>query len=101
MSKHLEKNKNFLRLVLNTSKDQATALLHTITPGQVLLLSKIALNLSHLPLSKKAERLLEKNKKLFSNLQDKNISTSQKRDLIRKHYKHLLLTLWAVRQQLN
>lgn len=100
MSKHVNQNKEFLRLLLTTSRDQAAALVDTITPAQVLLLSEIAFNALQLPLSKKTRSLVDKKKKLFEDIASKTKSKEQKTRLIRKNYKPLLTTLWALKPQL-
>lgn len=100
MSKLVKQHREFLQLLLNTSKDQAAALLDTVTPEQVHLLSEIAFNLLQLPLSKKGQTLINKKKTLFEFLASKKQTKEQKRKRIRKHYKYILTTLWALKQHL-
>ena len=101
MSKHFSKNREFLHLILHSTKDQAVALIDTITPDQALLLSEIAHNVLQLPLPKKAQHLVNTKRKLFIKIADKKTTKDTKKRIIRKHFKHLLLTLWAIRPQLD
>ena len=101
MSKHISKNKHFLSLLLNTSDDQAIALLYTVTPEQLLLISEIAHNLLELPLNKKAAHLLKQKKRFFENIAHKKLAQAQKKRLLHRHSEHLLATLLAVKGQLE
>lgn len=101
MSKHFLKNKEFLHLILHTSNDQALALIDTITPEQIELLSEIAFNILKLPLPKKAKHLVNSKILLFRRLADKKTSKDKKKRLLHKNAKHILLTLWAIRPQLQ
>ena len=65
MSQTLQQNKEFLHLLLNTSKNQAVALLFTITKSQLDLLTEILFNLLQLPLPLKAQRIVRKNQKVL------------------------------------
>ena len=101
MSKLLTQNKEFIQLLLKTSKDQSTALLQTTTADQVSVLSEIVLNLLHIPLGKKPKYLINKNKKILERIADKRTSKEIKRKLLIKNYKHILQLLWSVRIQLQ
>lgn len=100
MTKLLHANKQFLYLLLHTSKDQAAALLDSITSDQVLFLSEIAKNFLHLPLPRKGRHLVDSKRKLFENLANKKVKKEQKLKIIKKNYRHLLFTLWSVKAQL-
>lgn len=100
MSKLVQQHRDFIHLLLNTSRDQASALLDTITPEQVLLFSEIAFNLLQLPLSKKGQALVNKHKKLFEFIASKKQTKEKKRIRIRKNYQHLLTTLWVLKPHL-
>ena len=101
MSKQLDTNKNFIKLLLNTTKDQASALLDTITKEQIRLISEISLNVLNLDLPKKATQLVQRKKKLFEKLSKKQTPPKTKQSLIRKNYKHIILTLWSLKPQLE
>ena len=101
MSKHLQQNKAFLSLILNSSKQQATALIDTISPEQLYLLEEIAHNLLKLPLNKETAVLVNKNKGLLKKLASKTTSQSNKIVVLRKNFRQLLTTLWSVKQQLE
>lgn len=100
MSKNVVKNKQYLFLLLNTSKDQAVALIDTATPEQIALLSEISYNILRLPLEKEAATLVKRNKKLFEQLSAAKLNNSRKLSLLSKHYKPFLMTLWALKPQL-
>ena len=101
MSQTLQQNKEFLHLLLNTTKDQAVALLFTITKSQLDLLTEIVFNLLQLPLPLKARRIVKKSQKVLEAISRKHTSQSRKQSLIRKHYRHILYLLWAVKDQLE
>ena len=101
MSKHLVKNKDYLTLLLNTSKNQAVALIDSATTEQIALLSEIAYNLLRLPLGKKAARLVKSKQQVFDRLAKKGLSLEQKQRLLRKNYKLILTVLWELKQQLQ
>ena len=71
MSKKINEQKAFLHLLLNTTKEQARALLYTVTPSQILVLSEIALNLLELPLPPNIESTIHKRKGVLKKLGDK------------------------------
>ena len=100
MSKNVLNNNSFLKLILNTSKEQGLALLHSVTPEQVLFLSEIALNILQLPLPKKATALVNKKKKIYQRLANKKFSKTRKKDIIKKNSHQLLLLLLSIKQQL-
>lgn len=101
MSQTLQQNKEFLHLLLNTSKNQAVALLFTITKSQLDLLTEILFNLLQLPLPLKAQRIVRKNQKVLEAISRKQTPQSKKQSLIKKHYRNILLLLWAVKNQLE
>ena len=101
MSKHFIQNKEFLHLILHSTNDQAVALIDTVTPEQIQLLSEIAYNILQLPLPKKGKYLVNSKLMLFKRLADKKTSKDKKKRLLHKNAKHILLTLWAIRPQLQ
>ena len=101
MSQLLNDNKPFLLMILDTSKDQASAIIDTITPNQVRVISEIVSNLLELPVSKETKSRLTSKQNLFMKLASKRASINAKRKLITKNYKHILLTLWTVKDQLK
>ena len=101
MSKHLVKNRDYLMLLLNTSKNQAVALIDSATTEQIALLSEIAYNLLRLPLGKKAARLVKSKQQVFDQLAKKGLGLEQKQRLLRKNYKLILTVLWELKQQLQ
>jgi len=100
MSNTIIKEKHFLILLLSTEKDQARALLETVTNTQINALSEIIYNCQHLSLSKKATILFRRRKKYLSKLSNKSLSNNSKRYLIGKHYRQLLDTLISIKNKL-
>ena len=101
MSKVLKQNKQFLSLLLTTSRDQAAALIDTVTPEQVSAIAEIIHNLLNLPLGKKPKYYINKWEKLFEKIAQKRLSKDAKARLIRKNYKIILPLLWSVKLQLE
>lgn len=102
MSKNIIENKHYLTLLLSTTaKAQALALLQTATKEQILLLSEIALNLTHLELPKKAKFYVSKKKKLLERLSSKTLARSRKQALIQKNAKFILDLLLSLKSQLS
>ena len=100
MSALLNSNKEFVHLLLNSSKDQAVALLFTATKAQLDLITEIIFNLLQLPLPPKATRLVKKNIKTLQALSRKQTARSTKQRLLKNHYRDILPLLWAVKSQL-
>ena len=101
MSKNVQNNKSFLDLLLNTSKEQALALLYTLTKPQLALITEIAYNILELPLPTKAQSHINKKKKLFQRLGSAKVSNSSKQAAIEKNASVILHVLHALRQQLS
>ena len=101
MSENLSKNKNFLLLLLNTSKKQMYALLDSVDKNQSLALSEIFANLLHLPLSKDAHRLLKVHRRLVERLSSKKTSYSKKSSLLRRHRNAVRHLLFAIKENLE
>ena len=101
MSENLIENKHFLALLLSTSREQAIALLQTVTKEQLLLISEIAQNILHLPLPKKAKYYVTKKKKLLERIASKQLSRSKKSSLISKNASYLMLLMWSLKTQSN
>lgn len=92
----LSKNSNFLKLLLNTSRIQAIAILETITNKQTDCISEIVLNLVEgniIKLNKNIEEILQSRKRILNILKDKNICSSKRAALIKSHPQVLLKTL--------
>lgn len=100
MSRNVINNKHFLALILSTTKEQALALLNTITKDQILLLSEIAKNILELPLPTKARHYVSKKKRLIERIANKTLSHSKKVTLLKKNAKYILQLLLAIKLQL-
>ena len=100
MSTTLRKSRDFLKLLLSTTKDQARALFHTLTPIQTLAICEIAINIQNLPLTKKIVRELQKRKFLFKWLGDKSIKVQNKLELIQTHYRQVQSSLLLIKNQI-
>jgi len=100
MSKSVLKEKFFLILLLSTEKEQARALLDTVTNNQVSVISEIIYNCQQLTLPKKAALLFKRRKLYLSKISNKSISVNTRKQLIRSHYRQLLDTLLSIKNKL-
>lgn len=100
MSKTLQKVADFIKLLLNTTKEQCKALIYTLTPLQTAAICEILFNIHKLPLTQRVLRELKKRRILFNKLVDKSVSVRRKLALIQNHYKQILPTLQLIRTQL-
>ena len=100
MSKLLQSNTSFLRLLFETVKKQALLLLKNTTPTQALALSEIAFNLLDLPLSSDQEKGVTKHKKILKRLSKKKTSITSKQKLISKYSKDIYSLLKVVEEPL-
>ncbi len=91
---------NFLKLLLNTTKDQVRALFYTLTPLQTAALCEILFNLQKLPLASRIVKELRKRKFLINKLTDNKLSTRKKLALLQTHYRQVQLTLELVKKDL-
>lgn len=96
----LKKVSSFLKLLLNTTKDQTKALFYTLTPLQVAAICEIIFNLEHLPLPARVVREIAKRKHLFVKLIDKKTSAKRKLELLQNHYKQIQNTLNLLKREL-
>ena len=97
MSNSIQKVGNFLKLLLNTTKEQSRALIYTLTPDQTRALCEIIFNLDKLPLTDKLSKELKKRKILFQRLSDKKLSLPKRLALIQTHYRQIRSTLEIVK----
>ena len=101
MSKLLQDNSSYLRLLLDTSKNQALLLLQYTTPAQANVICEIAYNLLDLPLSSSIqEKQVSKNKKTLLKLSKKTTSVKNKQKLISDNSRSLLGLLETVKESL-
>ena len=96
----LQKVGNFLRLLLNTSKQQIKGLFYTLTPLQTAAVCEIIFNIQKLPLSSRVIKELRKRKVLFKMLTDKTVTHRRKLKLIQSHYKQVQATLQLMKNEL-
>ena len=94
-------NKEFFNLVLNTSPQQARALLDIITPSQVKALQEIAENLREVPLTDDILEFIEKRKILLITLSSKKTSIKQATLLLRKNKHQVISILQQIREPLK
>ena len=97
MSKNIRKVGNFLKLLLNTTKEQAKALFYTLTPVQTLVICEIIFNIQHLPIARKVVREIQKRSSLFNKLGNKTLSARNKLALIQTHYKQVQSILQLIK----
>ena len=101
MSKTITQEKEFLHLLLNSTKEQSRALLYTITPRQVLAISEIAQNLLALPLPNTIKSVIERRRRALHKIGNKSVSLRTRSTTIKKHMTQLLNTLKLVKSQLQ
>ena len=92
MSK-LKSNSNFVRLLLQTTKLQAIALLETITKKQTDCISEIILNLTSgniIRLDENVGKQLSKSRRILNSLKNRNISVGKRGTIIKNHLKIVL-----------
>jgi hypothetical protein len=97
----LYKEKVFIKLLINTTSEQARALLYTITDQQSLAISEILYNLPQLPLSTAVQKLLSKRKRVIAKIGNKKTKIRTRKLLIRKHMNQILSTILAVKKELT
>ena len=100
MSKTLKKVSDFLKLLLNTTKQQVKALFYTLTPLQTTAICEIIFNLQKLPLTKRVLKELEKRRPLLRKLSDNSLSISRRLALIQTHYRQVQQTLQLIKNEL-
>ena len=93
---------DYLKLLLNTSVEQARCLLSTATVKQVDALCEISYNLLNCikKLPSKIRRATTKNKKLLQKLSKKKLAFNSKLKLIKKHYQEMIHVLKAAKESL-
>lgn len=100
MSSRLQKNKDFLTILLKTDDLQGRALLDTLNANQVYVLSEIAYNLLLMKHSKQTLGKLKKYNHILKKLSDKKITVNTKKLLASKYRKQLLAVLHMFKNQL-
>ena len=100
MSRNINKNKNFLGLILSTNTIQAKGLLNTISSDQLRLIEEIAYNLLNLPLSEKEKNIVKNQKSFIRKLSNKKIKVSEKKKIIRRYKTKLLNILLILKLKL-
>ena len=98
--KTLRKIGDFLKLLLNTTKEQVKALFYTLTPLQTAALCEILFNIQKLPVTGRVIKELKKRKILFRKLSDKEVSLKKKLAIIQNHYKQVQAILELVKREL-
>lgn len=101
MSKLISDEKEFLYLLLTTTKEQKRALLYTITKRQVQAISEVAHNLLNLPLKQSVGVIIERRRKTLQKIGNKKFSVRTRSSLIKKHMTQLLDTFQLVKSQLE
>ena len=102
MSK-LKCNSSFIKLVLQTSKLQAIALLETITKKQTDCISEIILNLTSgniIRVGEEVEKQLVKSRRILNSLKNRSLSVGKRGAIIKNHPKIILDCLKLVKDKL-
>ena len=100
MSKLLQSNTYFLRLLFHTTKKQALLLLENTTPSQSLALGEIALNLLHLPLNKKEKKEVSRHNNVLKKISKKKLPIKTRQKLISKNKKVIYSILQSIESSL-
>ena len=102
MSK-LKCNSSFVRLLTQTSKVQAIALLETITNKQTDCISEIVLNLTSgniISLSEEVSEQIRKSRRILNSLKNRNLSNARRATIIKNHPKVVLESIKLVKDKL-
>ena len=82
MSENLQRNKDFVKLLITTTQTQVKALLSTVTPAQVQCLVEIAYNLID---TDQFQSLHHRQKKLLEYLANLSVNDKRKKPVLIKH----------------
>ena len=99
----LTANSSFVKLVTNTSKTQAIAILETVTIKQTDCIGEIILNLTLgnlVKLDERVEKILHTSRRILNKLKDRKISSLKRSSIIKTHPKIVLQVLKLVRDKL-
>ena len=96
VSNNVSLNKDFLKLLLNTDKQQIKALLFSISTKQIKAITEIFYNALTLNLPKKIENIVKRNKTLYKKLATK-LAINSKKQLIKKYFRKIILFLLAMK----
>ena len=97
----VDKHLNFLSLLFNTDKQQALALLYTITNKQVSAISEIVSKILRIEHNKAKVKQIKIYQLLMKKLADKKFSVNKKNKIIETHRRKLLKLLSIFKIQLN
>ena len=100
MSDTLTRNRDFIKLMLNTEDKQAYALLSSITDNQLKAIIEICFNLLRIKHNVKDNRIIKNRKNLLSKISNSRTSLSRKRQPVVKNKRTLLKTLKNFRLKL-
>ena len=91
---------SYIRLLLETTKEQALALLSTATTRQIEAIGEIAFNLITLSLPANVKRLVTRSKDLLQKLAKKKISFRSKIRLLKKNCSKFMSLLQKIKTSL-
>ena len=97
--KSLQAEKYFIHLLFSTTKEQAKALIYTLTPGQTLAVCEIILNISNLSNSPQIRTELIKRRPLIKKLTEGKLKLKQRLTYIQDHYRQVLGLLCLVKNK--
>lgn len=103
MNQLIKKERDFLRLLLNTSNKQKYMLLETIEKSQLRAIVQIVYNvmLGYQPLSEKDKRMLFKRKVIIRQFVGKGVSLKKRKHLLLTYFKYILPFINAIRSELS
>lgn len=90
MGSKVRDNADFLRLLLSTHATQQLALLHSITPEQIDMISEVMHNIQLLPLSSKDSQFVKPRLHLIRKIGDSSKSNRHRKRLVAKHKRQVL-----------
>lgn len=102
MSQLIKKEKDFLRLLLNTSIKQKKVLLRAIDKSQLNAIVQIVYNLmlGYHPLADKDKKQLAKHKTVIRQFISKSISLKKRKELLLKYFKYILPFINTIKSKL-
>ena len=102
MSQLIKKEKDFLRLLLNTTDKQKKSLLESIEKPQLKAIVQIAYNilLGHRSLAEKDKKRLARRKTVIRQFVSKGISLRKRKELLLKHFRYILPLIDVVKSEL-
>lgn len=103
MNPHIKKERDFLRLLLNTSNKQKKMLLQSIEKSQLNAIVQIVYNVlqGYRPLPKKDKKELAKRKGVIRQFVSKGVSLKRRKKLLLHNFKYILPLIRVIDKELD